>query len=88
MSFPFFVRLEKGVMKKNLLFAAACFILFIILYTLSVKQFVPIPNDDNHEGIIQKEACLECHGKDGQSPLNKDHPPKDQCFKCHEREAE
>ena len=73
---------------KNLLFLAACIILVILLYSLSQEKVSPFPADDDHINISQETDCLQCHGEDGGQPRKKDHPPKDQCFKCHERKAE
>ena len=53
---------------------------------LSTKEFLPVPSDENHINIIHKEECRDCHTEKGEHPLSKEHPPKDQCLKCHERD--
>ncbi len=70
-------------MKKNLIFVAIVLFIATLLYTLSRKEFSPIPADEQHVRINVKEKCLECHAQDRIAPLKKEHPPKDQCFECH-----
>ncbi len=72
-------------MKKSIIFAA--FILFVVtlLYMLSRGEFARIPADQAHINITETAKCLECHAPDRESPLKKEHPPKDQCFECHKK---
>jgi len=70
-------------MKKNILYLALILIVPITLYFLSLETVIPTPSDDNHMGLTEENECFECHGDDKDYPRKKDHPPKDQCFKCH-----
>lgn len=72
-------------MTKNIIFAAVVIALVAFLYFLSSKPVVPIPADDSHISIQEETACFECHGEGKEYARKKDHPPKDQCFKCHKR---
>ncbi|MBI4848154.1 MAG: hypothetical protein HY808_06185 [Nitrospirae bacterium] len=72
-------------MRKNASFIAIFFFVAVLLYMLSRKEFSPIPADEKHVNVTVKERCLDCHAKDKESPLKKEHPPKDQCFECHKR---
>jgi hypothetical protein len=71
-------------MKKNILFIAVLISIVALLYVFSTEEMIPIPPDEEHEGI-NEEACLDCHGAEKESPLKKDHPPKYKCLKCHKR---
>lgn len=73
-------------MLKNIVFAIVVLGVVALLYSLSTKEFLPIPSDENHINIIHKEECRDCHTEKGEHPLSKEHPPKDQCLKCHERD--
>jgi hypothetical protein len=70
-------------MRNNIFFVAIVLFIATLLYTLSRKEFLPIPADEQHIRINVKEKCLECHDRDRIAPLKKEHPPKDQCFECH-----
>lgn len=72
-------------MKKNILFAVVVLIVVSVLYFLSLENVVPIPADDTHAGIQDEEQCFDCHGEGREYARKKDHPPKDQCLKCHRR---
>ncbi|MBI5056170.1 MAG: hypothetical protein HZB61_06110 [Nitrospirae bacterium] len=72
-------------MRKNASFIAIFFFVAVLLYMLSRKEFAPIPADERHVSVTAKERCLDCHAKDKEAPLKKEHPPKDQCFECHKR---
>jgi hypothetical protein len=73
-------------MLKNMVFAVVILGIVALLYSLSTKEFLPIPPDENHKNIIPEEECQDCHREKGENPLSKEHPPKHQCFECHERE--
>lgn len=70
-------------MKKNILYLAIILLVPVLLYILSLETVIPIPLDENHQGITEEIQCLDCHGKGEDYPLKKEHPPKDQCFQCH-----
>jgi hypothetical protein len=72
-------------MKKSIVFAALVLFVITLLYMLSRKEFARIPADEAHFNITEKTKCLECHAPGLESPLKKEHPPKDQCFECHKR---
>jgi len=57
----------------------------LVLYLLSLKTVLPIPEDDAHKGIMEEQACFECHGEGKEFARKKTHPPKDQCLKCHKK---
>ena len=73
-------------MLKNIIFVIVILGIVALLYTLSTEEFLPIPSDEIHINIISEEECQDCHREDGEHPLSKEHPPKHQCLKCHERE--
>lgn len=74
-------------MNKSIIFAAAVLLVVILLYMLSSEEFVQIPADEKHINVTEKIKCLECHAPERESPLKKEHPPKDQCFECHKRSS-
>jgi len=65
-------------MKKNMVFVGMVLLVIILLYMLSAKKIAPVPFDDKHAGITEEKKCFDCH-----DPLDKKHPPKFECFKCH-----
>ncbi|MEN8263079.1 MAG: hypothetical protein ABFR82_06410 [Nitrospirota bacterium] len=75
-------------MKKNVVFAAVIIFVVALLYALSLDEYIPIPNDEEHIGLNKEEECTPCHGEDSGTPLSKEHPPKYSCLKCHEKGAE
>ena len=71
---------------KNTLF----FIVFVlatvgILYFISGKKYPQMPADTIHGGATVESMCNECHGPQGKFPKKPEHPPKDECFKCHKK---
>jgi hypothetical protein len=72
------------IMKKNFIFIAVTALVILLLYLLSTENVVPIPFDENHMAVNKEEMCLNCHDENKEYPRKKEHPPKDQCFKCHE----
>jgi len=73
---------------KNLVFAIVVIGIVAFLYVLSTKNVVPIPADAAHASISEEAGCFSCHGEGKEFARKKDHPPKDHCFKCHERSEE
>lgn len=59
-------------------------LVIILLYMLSAKKIAPVPFDDKHAGITEEKKCFDCHAPGRDEPLSKKHPPKFECFKCHE----
>jgi hypothetical protein len=70
-------------MRKNIYFVILTISVVTLLYFLSLETVVPIPPDENHMDITDEIICFDCHGEDKEYPRKKEHPPKDQCFKCH-----
>ena len=73
-------------MLKNIIFAVVIAGIVILLYVLSMKEYPHIPPDKDHINITTEEGCNDCHGKDRDQSLSREHPPKYHCLKCHERE--
>ncbi len=71
-------------MMKHIVFVVIILSLFILLYSLSQKEYIPFPSDENHISITKEEMCLDCHSEGGEYPRKKEHPPKEQCLRCHE----
>jgi hypothetical protein len=64
------------------------FIIFVlavvgILYLISGKKYPPMPSDPIHNIAAADFMCNECHGPQGKFPKKPEHPPKDECLKCH-----
>jgi hypothetical protein len=70
---------------KHIFYLAIILIVPLTLYILSLETVIPTPSDEYHEGITEEIKCFDCHGDDKEYPRKKEHPPKDQCFKCHKR---
>ncbi|MDH4233347.1 MAG: hypothetical protein OEW04_15120 [Nitrospirota bacterium] len=70
-------------MKRQLLYFALICVVPAILYVLSLEKVIPTPVDDTHAGLTEEIQCFECHGEGRDNARKKEHPPKDQCFKCH-----
>lgn len=73
-------------MKKNFIFPVFVILIVTLLYIFSGEEIVPTPADSIHVQITEEPLCLDCHGEEGENPLSKEHPPKYQCFACHETE--
>ena len=70
-------------MLKHISYLALILIVPATLYILSLEKVIPIPPDDAHAGVTEVKTCFECHGEGQEYARKKEHPPKDQCFKCH-----
>lgn len=70
-------------MKKQLLYFALICVVPTILYLLSLEKVIPMPVDETHANLTEIDQCFECHGEGKEYARSKEHPPKDQCFKCH-----
>jgi len=71
-------------MKKNMVFIVMALLVVIFLYILSSGKISPVPFDDKHAGITEEKKCFDCHAPGRDATLGKKHPPKFECFKCHE----
>jgi hypothetical protein len=71
-------------MKNTLLFFIFVVVVVGILYFISDKKYPQMPADPVHNGATEALMCNECHGPQGKFPKKPGHPPKDECFKCHE----
>ncbi|UCD35262.1 MAG: hypothetical protein JSU90_00050 [Nitrospiraceae bacterium] len=70
-------------MTKKLFYFLVILIVPLILYLLSLETIIPMPPDDSHAGLTREAECFECHGEGKEYARKKEHPPKDQCLKCH-----
>jgi mono/diheme cytochrome c family protein len=64
-----------------LLFAA---IVVGLLLLFPGKKYPQIPADALHQAGQDIAACMECHGQGKKYAMKEAHPPKFECFKCHE----
>jgi hypothetical protein len=71
---------------KSILYLLLILTVPLILYILSLETVSPTPYDEEHINAKTVQDCFECHGDDKEYARSKDHPPKDQCFKCHSPE--
>jgi len=71
-------------MLKGILYFLLILVVPAILYILSLETVVPMPSDDSHRGVQEIARCFECHGDGMEFARTEEHPPKDQCFSCHE----
>jgi hypothetical protein len=71
-------------MKSTLGFIIFALVLVGLLFFLSPKKYPPLPKDKVHVSITDASACFACHGPGKQYKLKPSHPPKFECFKCHE----
>jgi hypothetical protein len=72
-------------MKKFGLFAVFVVLVIGFLLSISSTKYSDIPDDADHAGITDAEACMKCHGPDKKDALKDTHPPKYECMKCHKR---
>ena len=70
-------------MKKQILYFLLICTVPAILYFLSLEKVIPTPVDETHTGLTEIAQCMECHGEGEEYARKKEHPPKDQCDKCH-----
>ena len=70
-------------MMKSILYLLLILTVPLTLYILSLETVSPTPYDEEHINAKTVQECLECHGEGMEYPRLEDHPPKDQCFKCH-----
>lgn len=72
---------------KDIAFIVGILAVVGVLYYLSAtgKKIPPIPQDEAHVSVLTEAGCLDCHGEGGPIPRKPEHPPKDECFKCHKQ---
>ena len=70
---------------RDALFITGTLLVLALLYLLSVTGRKPpdLPPDRAHVSARTVDECKACHDAGKQSPLRKEHPPKDQCLECH-----
>ena len=83
---------KRGVLKKDLLFAAVAAAIIAALWLAPSETTLRIPDDDTHRvlaAVLERQGkkaaediCRTCHN-DQDMPLSKDHPPKYRCLFCH-----
>jgi hypothetical protein len=73
------VRRKKIVLLAMLAILAA----FVGWLAWRTRQPPLLPRDAVHADAGASERCLTCHGPDGVLPRSKNHPPGDDCFRCH-----
>ena len=58
------------------------FAALVLLLVLRNPQAPPMPPDADH--VWQgPDACLTCHGPEGEMPRNPNHPVGRDCLRCH-----
>jgi hypothetical protein len=71
-------------MKSSIAFVGFALAVVLILIFLSSRSKVPlVPDDFFHRGVTNNAACTTCHTPGKQAPLQKSHPPKEECLFCH-----
>jgi len=70
-------------MKNTLFFIIFVLAIVSILYFISGKKYPQMPSDPIHSGATVDSMCNGCHGPKGKFPKKPQHPPKDECLKCH-----
>lgn len=70
-------------MKRQLLYFALICSVPVIFYFLSLEKVISTPIDETHAGLTEEIQCFECHGEGEDYARKEEHPPKDECFKCH-----
>jgi len=58
-------------------------IVFVTLLPSPRDNNPPTPSDLAHHGIKLENACLACHVKGGERPMQERHPKRQDCFRCH-----
>lgn len=70
------------------------FILFATAVVVGVS-LLPTPKDRNpmipknveHRSLTNEKACVQCHLPEGVRPVPARHPKRQDCFRCHARQA-
>jgi len=47
----------------------------------------PVPDTPDHRMVASERACAGCHAPGAVSPLTARHPKRQDCYRCHRREA-
>jgi len=76
----------------NIIFGIICISILVFLLRAPEETTSFLPHDDTHAPFFliksKKQAettCLDCHGPEGEAPLQEGHPPKYRCLFCHKR---
>lgn len=72
-------------MKHTLSFIAFAIVVIGILFLVSGDRSPRIPEDVKHAGLMEDSLCTPCHGPEKEFARKAEHPPKDECLKCHKR---
>lgn len=56
---------------------------FIAWLAFRNRQPPLLPRDDVHVNEGVPDRCLTCHGPEAMLPRSKNHPPGNDCFRCH-----
>lgn len=70
--------------RKQIVLLVCLFVLAAFVAWLAVRNPQPpfVPGDEDHIGIAT-EDCIVCHGPDGGSPRDPNHPIGNDCLRCH-----
>ncbi len=71
-------------MKSSIGFFVFAALVVGLLLLFPGKKYPPIPADQFHNQGQDIAACMGCHGAGKKYGMKKTHPPKFECFKCHE----
>jgi hypothetical protein len=74
----------KLIMKSIIGFLLFAAVVVGLLLLFPGKQYPRIPADEFHRAGQDVAACMNCHGQGKRYAMKKTHPPKFECFKCHE----
>lgn len=72
-------------MKSTVGFIVFALLVLGLLYAVSGKRYLQIPDDVLHRQVevADSAACLACHGPGKEAALKAEHPPKYECHTCH-----
>jgi hypothetical protein len=75
-------------MKSALLFVVFVALILGFFFAISGTRAPYIPPDEAHQSVLSEAVCRACHAPGQEAALKKDHPPKEQCLKCHKRKKQ
>jgi hypothetical protein len=83
---------KKKALVFNVIFVVLCTAILVFLLQAPDESTPFLPQNDTHAPFFliksKKQAektCLDCHGPEGDAPLQEGHPPKYRCLFCHKR---